>query len=220
MKPASPKSLPLRVLLVDDHAVVRVGVKTILADDSRLRVVGEAATGADGLRLATELNSDVVLLDLRLPDQRGDDVCRQLKALKAPPVVLILTSFGDDESVLACQAAGADGYLLKDFAQTDLANTVVQTVLTGYSPWPTAPKRKEHKSPAEFARRIARLSPQEQRVLELLAEGRINKEIAAALNLGEGTVRNYVSAIFTKLEVANRTEAVVLWLQHRGLPPG
>lgn len=208
---------PLRLLLVDDHAVVRVGVKTILADDPRLRVVGEAGTGAEGLRLATELQPDAVLLDLRLPDQPGDAVCRQLKALPKPPVVLILTSFGDDDSVLLCQAAGADGYFLKDFEQTHLAEAVVRAVRTGYSSWPTAPKRKEHRSPAEFTRRIARLSVQETRVIELLAEGRINKEIAAQLGLTEGTVRNYVSAIFTKLEVANRTEAVVLWLQHRGV---
>jgi DNA-binding NarL/FixJ family response regulator len=195
MKPASPRSLPLRVLLVDDHAAVRDRVKTTLSADTRLLVVGEAATGAEGLTLAVELAPDVVLLESRLPDQRGDDVCRQLKASKSAPVVLILTSSGGGRSVLAYRAAGADGYLLKDFVQLDLAHTVVQTVLMGYSLWPTTPIRREQISPAE----LARLSPWERRVAKLLAEGRTSTEVAAALKLSVGTVRNYLSAIYTKL---------------------
>jgi two-component system response regulator DevR len=216
MKPASPRSLPLRVLLVDDHAVVRVGVKTILADDPRLCVVGEANTGAECLRLVSAIQPDAVLLDLRLPDQSGDVVCRLLKALPHPPKVIILTSFGDDASVLACHEAGMDGYLLKDFEQTDLAHAVVRIVRDGVVMMPPKPRRPGRNTPAEFRQRLARLTTQEHRVLELLAAGRTNKEISSQIDLTEGTIRNYVSTILAKLEVTNRTEAVVMWLQYRG----
>jgi two-component system nitrate/nitrite response regulator NarL len=199
MKPASPRSLPLRVLLVDDHAAVRDRVKTALSADTRLLVVGEAATGAEGLKLAVELAPDVVLLESRLPDQRGDDVCRQLNASKSAPVVLILTSSGGGRSVLAYRAAGADGYLLKDFVQLDLAHTVVQTVLMGYSLWPTTPIRREHISPAEIARRIARLSPRDRRMLELLAAGRTSREVAAEMKLRAATVYIRTRAIINTL---------------------
>jgi DNA-binding NarL/FixJ family response regulator len=215
---------PIRVLLVDDHTVVRVGLRTILADDPRIRVVGEAATGAEGLRLAEQLQPTVVVLDLRLSDLTGDEVCRRLKARDNAPAVVILTSFGDDRSVLSCLTAGADGYLLKDFEQTDLAQALVQ-VARGGSVLDSAVAQRVVQAvmaPPERAPRpypqaaVDRLSAQERRILELLAEGRANKEIATTLGLGEGTVRNYLSGIFTKLEVTNRTEAVVLWLQHRG----
>lgn len=215
---------PIRVLLVDDHTVVRVGLRTILADDPRIRVVGEAATGAEGLRLAEQLQPTVVVLDLRLSDLTGDEVCRRLKARDNAPAVVILTSFGDDRSVLSCLTGGADGYLLKDFEQTDLAQALVQ-VARGGSVLDSAVAQRVVQAvmaPPERVPRpypqaaVDRLSAQERRILELLAEGRANKEIATTLGLGEGTVRNYLSGIFTKLEVTNRTEAVVLWLQHRG----
>lgn len=217
---------PIRVLLVDDHTVVRVGLRTILADDPRIRVVGEAATGAEGLRLAEQLQPTVVVLDLRLSDLTGDEVCRRLKARDNAPAVVILTSFGDDRSVLSCLTAGADGYLLKDFEQTDLAQALVQ-VARGGSVLDSAVAQRvvqavmapPERTPRPYPKgAVERLSAQERRILELLAEGRANKEIATTLGLGEGTVRNYLSGIFTKLEVTNRTEAVVLWLQHRGTP--
>jgi two-component system, NarL family, response regulator DevR len=220
MNPNLQPKQPLDVLLIDDHHVVRVGVKTILADDPRLRVVGEASSGAEGLRLATELRPRVVLLDLRLPDQSGDVVCRQLKSLESPPVVLILTSFGDDDSVLACQAAGADGYLLKDFDQTNLSEVVVQTVTSDYSYWPNQKKRKVPTQPTGLPGRLASLTSQEIQLMQLMVEGRVNKEIAEAMSLSPGTVRNCVSAIYAKLGVSNRTEAVVLWLQGRGVGDG
>ncbi len=221
--PSSPPA-PVRVYLVDDHAVVRVGLKTILADDPRLIVVGEAATGEECLRRVAELRPAVVLLDLRLPDMEGFEVCRRLKLLAEAPAVLVLTSFADDQLVLASIAAGADGYLLKDLEQTDLADSIVRVaaggsvldpaiarkVLTAARPdkSPIAPT-----SPAGSTGRLARLSPQEQRLLRLVAEGRTNKELAEAMKLGEGTVRNYLSSIFSKLEVENRTEAVALWIR-------
>lgn len=221
MSPPVQPPGPVRVLLVDDHAVVRVGLKTILADDPRLSVVGEAGCGADCLRLAAELRPAVVLLDLRLPDLEGFEVCRRLKALPDPPAVLVLTSFADDQLVLATIAAGADGYLLKDLEQTDLPTSILRVATGGAVLDPAIarkvlsvarsgePARRGPAIPAPFDR----LSVQEQRVLELIAAGRTNKEVAHHLGLGEGTVRNYLTSVFSKLGVDNRTEAVALWIR-------
>ncbi len=212
--PAAPR--PLHVLLVDDHHIVRVGVRTILADDCRLKVVGEAGRGDEGLRLASELQPDVVLLDLRLPDRPGDVVCRQLKLLQNPPIVLILTSYGDQESVLACQAAGADGYLLKDFDQTNLADVVVLTATTDDTFWPQTWNRKAPRAPEDIAMRFASLPTMEVQILERMAEGWVYKEIAEVMPLSLGAVRNSVTTIYFKLGITNRTEAVLQWLKHRG----
>ncbi len=219
----SPAPNPVRVLLSDDHAVVRIGLRTILAEDPRLRIVGEAATGEECLRFSTTLKPDLVLLDLRLPDMPGFEVCRRLKALPEPPAVLVLTSFADDQLVLEAISAGADGYLLKDFEQTELANSIVRVAAGGSILDPIIARkvleaaRTDGKGASASAgtgkARTDRLSPQEQRILTLLVDGHTNKEIASALGLGDGTVRNYLTAIFTKLGVENRTEAVSLWLR-------
>lgn len=215
----------VRVFLADDHAVVRVGLKAILADDVRLLVVGEAGTGAECLRLVPELRPSVVLLDLRLPDLPGFEVCRRLKALPEPPAVLVLTSFADDNLVLESIGAGADGYLLKDFEQTELGGAIVKVAAGGSILDPIIARKvmnATRQGGAGFpgngpASRLSRLSPQELRILKLISEGGTNKEIASALKLGDGTVRNYLTSVFSKLEVQNRTEAVTLWLKH--LPP-
>ena len=216
-----PLPLPVRVFLTDDHAVVRVGLKAILADDARLVVVGEAGTGEECLRLVPALKPAVVLLDLRLPDLPGFEVCRQLKALPEAPAVLVLTSFADDQLVLESISAGADGYLLKDFEQTELGSAIVRVAGGGSILDPVIARKVMEASrgretinpPNGPASRLARLSPQEQRILELIAEGGTNKEIATALGLSDGTVRNYLTSVFSKLEVQNRTEAVSLWLR-------
>ncbi len=213
----------VRILLVDDHAVVRIGLKTILADDPRLSIVGEAANGTDCVRIATALRPDLVLLDLRLPDMPGFEVCRLLKAIPEPPAVLVLTSFADDQLVLEAISAGADGYLLKDFDQTELANSIVRVASGGSILDPIIARKvigaarsdgiTKSAAQANGRGRTDRLSPQEQRILTLLAEGHTNKEIASTLGLGEGTVRNYLTSVFTKMGVENRTEAVALWLR-------
>ena len=218
--PPTPPS-PVRVFLVDDHAAVRVGLKTILADDPRLVVVGEAATGEECLRRVPELRPAVVLLDLRLPDMEGFEVCRRIKASPGSPAVLVLTSFADDQLVLASIAAGADGYLLKDLEQTDLAGSIVRVAAGGSVLDPAIARKvltaarpdRPSSVPTGPSGRLARLSPQEHRLLRLVAEGRTNKELAEVMKLGEGTVRNYLSSIFNKLEVENRTEAVALWIR-------
>lgn len=224
MNPVSsprPPLLPVRVFLTDDHAVVRVGLKAILADDPRLVVVGEAGTGEECLRLVPVLKPAVVLLDLRLPDLPGFEVCRRLKALPEAPAVLVLTSFADDQLVLESISAGADGYLLKDFEQAELGSAIVRVAGGGSILDPViarkvmeASRGREMNSPSNGpASRLARLSPQEQRILELIAGGGTNKEVATALGLSDGTVRNYLTSAFTKLGVQNRTEAVALWLR-------
>lgn len=216
-----PPLLPVRVFLTDDHAVVRVGLKAILADDARLVVVGEAGTGEECLRLVPALKAAVVLLDLRLPDLPGFEVCRRLKALPEAPAVLVLTSFADDQLVLESISAGADGYLLKDFEQTELGSAIVRVAGGGSILDPVIARkvmdasrgREKNSLFNSPASRLARLSPQEQRILELIAGGGTNKEVATALGLSDGTVRNYLTSAFTKLGVQNRTEAVALWLR-------
>lgn len=213
----------IRILIVDDHAVVRIGLKTILADDRRIQVVGEAASGAECLRLVPTLKPRVILLDLRLKDISGDEICRRVKAMPEAPAVIMLTSFSDDRSVLACLDAGVDGYLLKDCNQTDLADAIARVARGGSVFDPIIIKRPGFTAgPSGITGRIGRLSRQEVRVLQLIAEGRPNKEVASMLQLSDGTVRNYLTSIFTKLEVTNRTEAVVLWLDYMrsgGLAP-
>ena len=214
---------PTRILLTDDHAVVRIGLRTILAEDPRLQIVGEASSGAECLKLVASLRPDLVLLDLRLRDIPGFEVCRRLKALPTPPAVLVLTSFADDQLVLEAISAGADGYLLKDFEQTELANSIVRVAEGGSILDPIVARKVlgAARNGGQGATGVSgigkartdRLSPQEQRILTLLADGHTNKEIASAMGLGDGTVRNYLTAIFTKLGVENRTEAVALWLR-------
>lgn len=235
-----PPTLPVRVLLTDDHAVVRIGLKTILAEDPRLLIVGEAANGGECLRLVPELKPNVVLLDLRLPDIAGFEVCRRLKLLPEPPAVLVLTSFADDQLVLESISAGADGYLLKDFEQTELAGAIVRVAAGGSILDPVVARKvigvartddrgrslatsngNGHggiNGTGNGRGRAERLSPQEQRILNLLADGHTNKEIALAMCLGEGTVRNYLTSVFTKLGVENRTEAVSQWLRSSSPP--
>ena len=218
---------PIRVLLVDDHTVVRVGLRTILADDPRIRVVGEAATGAEGLRLAEQLQPTVVVLDLRLSDLTGDEVCRRLKARDNAPAVVILTSFGDDRSVLSCLTAGADGYLLKDFEQTDLAQALVQ-VARGGSVLDSAVAQRVVQAvmaPPERVPRpypqaaVDRLSAQERRILELLAEGRANKEIATLLGLSANTIAVHRANIMDALEVHNAADLVMHAIRHGLVTP-
>jgi DNA-binding NarL/FixJ family response regulator len=210
---------PVRVLIVDDHAVVRVGLKTILGDNPRICVVGEAATGEECLRRAVELTPDVVILDLRLGDLPGIEVCRKLKALPHRPGVLVLTSFADDQLVLSTIQAGADGYLLKDLDEIDLAVAILHVagggsfldpVITGI----LMSASRTDSGGQGAAKRLSHLSPQEERVLRLIAAGRTNKEVGTEMNLADGTVRNYLSSVFTKLGVQNRTEAAAIWLQH------
>jgi DNA-binding NarL/FixJ family response regulator len=213
---------PVRVLIVDDHLVVRVGLRALLEVTAQIVVAGETGSGREALSLVASERPDVVLLDLRLPDIGGIEVCRRIKDETPSPAVLFLTSYADDRTILAAMEAGADGYLLKDATGPDLAPLILTAAAGGSVLDPMISRRALEASPKQITNSgtngtpAARLSPQEQRVLELAAEGKSNKQIAAAMGLSEGTVRNYLSAVFSKLGVASRVGAVTHWLGQRG----
>lgn len=209
---------PIRVLVVDDHPVVRLGLRTVLANARGFEVVGEAATGAQAIAFAAQCRPSVVLLDLRLPDLNGLEVCRRLKELEPAPAVVFLTSYAEDASVVAAIAAGADGYLLKDVDGADLPGALRRvaaggTALDPVSAGALAAAVRQPDLATNGLRRFEPLSPQERRVLGLVSEGRTNKQVADVLQLTEGTVKNYLASVFEKLGVKNRTEAVSLWLK-------
>lgn len=205
----------LRLLLVDDSEVVRTGLRTLLGTEPSLEVVGEAVNAAGGLEAALKLQPDVVLLDIRLPDASGLDVCRQILRRLTDTRVLILTSVIDDATVEEAIRAGAHGYLLKEIDGRGLVNAI-REVAAGQSildPAVTA-RVMERLRTAEAARDpFAMLSPQEKRVLALTAEGCTNKEIADNLGLTEKTVKNYLSTVFEKLHVSRRAEAAAIYAQ-------
>lgn len=213
MEQAEVKSI--RVLLVDDHFVVRAGLRAILAEHSGIEVVGEAETATVAVNEVRRLLPEVVLLDLRLPGPSGAAACREIKSMADPPRVLILTSFTDEGSIAEAMDAGADGYLLKD-SRDDVLAAAIRTVAAGGSILAPAVARmlRERQAFGKFsAGALSRLSNQEIRVLGLVAEGRTNKEIAMALGTSDKTVRNQVSSLMGKLEVERRTQAAAVYLR-------
>ncbi|PTX99112.1 response regulator transcription factor [Opitutus sp. ER46] len=205
---------PIRVLIVDDSEVVRVGLRALLATEADLQIVGEAATVGAAVTACVQLLPQVVLLDIRLPDGSGLDACRQILRRAPDTRVLILTSVIDDRLVEDAIRAGAHGYLLKEIDARRLV-LAIRDVALGKSildPAVTARvmelARTGGASPRE---RLADLSPQEKRVLALLAEGNTNKEIGVKLGLSDKTVKNYLSTVFEKLQVSRRAEAAALY---------
>jgi DNA-binding NarL/FixJ family response regulator len=209
---------------VDDHHIVRIGLRAVLAEDARIRVVGEASTASAALTEAVRLKPSVVLLDLRLPDRSGLEVCRQLKQHTPCPSVLCLTSFADDHTILAAIEAGADGYLLKEVDGPNIGDAIVTIARGGSVMDPRVTRRMlgvvrgNDGGLKEIRAKVARLSPQETRVLATVARGKTNKEVADVLGLGEGTVRNYLATVFQKLEVSRRAEAVAVWVRAQSHP--
>ena len=214
--PASP-ARPVRVLLVDDSPLIRLGLKAALEDRSDLAIVGEAGTAAEGVALAEKLRPDVVLLDLRLPDQPGFVACRQLGVRVPSTKVLILTSATDERHVQEAIAAGAAGYLLKDNDGATLAAALLQVAAGRSVLDPVLADqvvRMVRRGPeASAADRIKVLSFQEQRVVALLTAGRTNKEIGDELGLTEKTVKNYLATIFDKLGISRRAQAAALYTE-------
>lgn len=206
---------PIQLLLVDDHKVVRVGLRTLLGGTERIRVVGEAETMESAITEAARLKPDVVLMDVRLPDGTGIEACREIRAARPETRVLFLTSFADDAAVMATIFAGADGYLLKEIDEDALIRSI-ETVAAGRSILDSAvtqsmlAKMREQSAPPTENKNES-LSPQEQKVLALVAEGQTNKEIAAALGLSDKTVRNYLSNVFQKLQVSRRSQAAAIY---------
>jgi DNA-binding NarL/FixJ family response regulator len=211
--------LTISVFLLDDHEIVRRGIAQLLETEDDVQVVGEAGTAAQALARVPALRPDVAILDIRLPDGDGVSVCRDIRsAVTPPPACLMLTSFSDDEALFGAIMAGASGYLLKQVAGIDLVGAV-RTVAAGGSlldPKATGLvlerlRRGEESTDPKFES----LSPQERRILELIADGLTNRQIGAELYLAEKTVKNYVSSLLHKLGFARRTEAAVYAAERR-----
>ncbi|MGB9112308.1 MAG: response regulator transcription factor [Acidimicrobiales bacterium] len=198
------------VFLLDDHEVVRRGVYELLSAEDDLEVVGEASTAAEALARIPACRPDVAILDVRLPDGDGIEVCREIRTIAPDVACLMLTSFSDDEALLGAVLAGASGYVLKQIRGTDLVGSV-RRVARGESLLdPLLVARARERLRGERSDTLLdRLSPQERRILSLIAEGKTNRDIAAELYLAEKTVKNYVSNVLLKLGMKRRTEAAV-----------
>jgi DNA-binding NarL/FixJ family response regulator len=197
------------VFLVDDHEIVRRGVKELLETEPDIEVVGEAGTAASALARIPALKPDVAVLDVRLPDGDGVSVCRDIRSKMPEVACLMLTSFGDDEALFDAIMAGAAGYVLKQIRGTDLVGAV-RTLAAGESMLdPAAASRVMKRMRDQVTRSdpLTGLTVQERRVLELIGEGLTNRQIGERLFLAEKTVKNYVSALFAKLGMQRRTQA-------------
>jgi two-component system response regulator DevR len=213
---------PLRVLLVDDHEVVRDGVKVLLQATEDIIVTAEASSVREAVDEADRARPDVVVMDVRLADGSGIEATREIRARHPKTAVIMLTSFADDEALFASIMAGASGYVLKQVKGGELVRAI-RTVGEGESlldPAVTSAvldrlRKGKHLLKDE---KLARLSPQEERILSLVADGKTNREIGEELHLAEKTVKNYVSSILSKLEVARRAEAAAYLARHTTTP--
>jgi two-component system response regulator DevR len=216
MTPRSTK--PIRLLIVDDHQVVRAGLRMMLGRAEGIEICGEADTAATAVAETTRLKPDVLLMDIRLPDGTGFDVCQQVKKLGLAVRVLVLTSFLDDETVSQAITSGADGYLLKEVDGDRLISSI-RAVAAGQSILdPSVTKRvmERMRHPVEAApkEQFDALSAQEKRVLALVSEGKTNKEIGVAMGLSDKTVKNYLSNAMDKLKFSRRSQAASFYVRH------
>jgi two-component system response regulator DevR len=207
-----------RVLLVDDHEVVRLGLKALLERHPQFDIVGEAANARDAIEIVSNMQPDVVVMDIRLPGTSGIDACEEITRRFPNTKVIMLTSYAEDEMLFSSIRAGASGYVLKQIGGEDLMRAL-EAVGRGEAmldPGVTQRVFQEVRRAVkeEEASAFAHLSQQEKHVLLLVSEGKTNREIAKALFLGEGTVRNYVSSILSKLGVSNRAEAAAYAVEH------
>lgn len=211
----SGENHPLRVLLVDDHEIVRTGLRTVLAG-AGMEIAGEASTVSEAIGAAQRLKPDMVLMDVRLPDGSGVEACREIHATQPEIKVLFLTAFEDEDALLATIFANADGYLLKEIGGENLVQAI-QAAAHGLSVLDPASKRRiMERARAQATAPHAgdgELSAQEYHVLALVAEGKTNKEIALAMHLSPKTVKNYLSHVFQKLQVTHRSEAAVRFVR-------
>jgi len=217
-----PAAGPLHVMLVDDHEVVRSGLKAMLEAAGDVHVVAEAGTVREAIAEAARTKPDVIVMDVRLADGSGIAATRDIRATRPETRVLMLTSFADDEALFASIMAGASGYVLKQIRGGDLVRAV-HAVGQGQSlldPAVTATVLERLRRGKQLLRdeRLARLSAQEERILALVAEGHTNRQIGIRLKLAEKTVKNYVSTILSKLEVGRRAEAAAYLARHTGTP--
>jgi two-component system, NarL family, response regulator DevR len=208
----------LRLLLVDDHEVVRLGLKALLQRYPQFEVVGEAGTAREAIEAAARIKPNVVLMDIRLPGASGIEACEEITRANPEIKVIILTSYAEDEMLFSAIRAGASGYVLKQIGGEDLIKAI-ESVGRGEAMLDSAVTQRVFQEvrravKEEEASAFANLSQQEKHVLMSVSEGRTNREIAKTLYLGEGTVRNYVSSILSKLGVSNRAEAAAYAVEH------
>jgi DNA-binding NarL/FixJ family response regulator len=213
---------PLRILLVDDHEVVRDGVKALLQATDDIIVTAEASSVREAIDEADRARPDVVVMDVRLADGSGIEATREIRARHPKTAIIMLTSFADDEALFASIMAGASGYVLKQVKGGELVRAI-RTVGKGESlldPAVTSAVLDRLRKGKHLLRdeKLARLSPQEERILALVADGKTNREIGEELHLAEKTVKNYVSSILSKLEVARRAEAAAYLARHTTTP--
>jgi two-component system response regulator DevR len=207
-----------RVLLVDDHEVVRLGLKALLERHPQFDVIGEASTAREALEMVGNYHPDVVVMDIRLPGTSGIEACEEITNRYPETRVIMLTSYAEDEMLFSAIRAGASGYMLKQIGGDDLVRAL-EAVGRGEALLDPAVTQRVFQEvrravKEEEASAFAHLSQQEKHVLLLVSEGKTNREIAKALFLGEGTVRNYVSSILSKLGVNNRAEAAAYAVEH------
>jgi DNA-binding NarL/FixJ family response regulator len=203
--------MTIRVFLLDDHELVREGLRSVLEGDEEIEVVGEASTAAEAMTRIPLAKPDVAILDVRLADGSGIEVCRDIRSLMPDLVCLMLTSYADDEALYAAVMAGAAGYLLKTVRGRALSDDV-KKVAGGASlmdPRTVARVVERIANPPETNPELQALSPQERRILEHIAEGQTNRQIAEDMFLSEKTVKNYITGLLSKLKMKSRTEAAI-----------
>jgi DNA-binding NarL/FixJ family response regulator len=210
---------PLRLLVVDDHEVVRQGLVALLDRREEFQVVAEAGTAAEAVESARRVQPDIVIMDVRLPDGSGVEACREIRAELPTTRVVILTSYPDEDAVLSAIVAGASGYLLKQIRARDLVSAL-QAVGRGESLLDPAVTEKvlervRRIATGAYADEMAQLTQQEQKILALVAEGKTNKEIATDVFLSDKTVKYYVSSILSKLNLERRAQAAAFVAKHR-----
>jgi len=208
----------IRIYLLDDHEVVRRGMRELLEGEPDFEVVGESGSAAEATRRIPALRPDVAILDGRLPDGSGIDVCRDIRSQDPGIAALILTSYDDDDALFAAIMAGAAGYVLKQVRGTDLID-MIRRVADGQSaldPALTAAVLERVRSGPPVNQELAALTEQEQRILDLIGQGMTNRQIAQELYLAEKTVKNYVSSLLAKLGLSSRTQAAIFAVKHSG----
>lgn len=212
-----------RVLIVDDHEVVREGLRALIRRRDEMEIVGEASSVATAIEEARRTEPDVVVMDVRLPDGSGIEACREIRAARPDTKVIMLTSYADEEAVFASIMAGATGYLLKQTRMQALTDAIERAVRGESLLDPAVTQRvlervRSGRSPED--EELSLLSEQERKILDLIADGKTNKEIAAEIFLSDKTVKNYVSSILSKLNLRRRSEAAAFIARRRPPQPG
>jgi two-component system, NarL family, response regulator DevR len=213
---SSEASETIRIFLLDDHEVVRRGIRELLETEPGFEVVGESASAAEAIRRIPALRPHVAILDGRLPDGSGIDVCREVRSQDPSIAALILTSYDDDDALFAAIMAGAAGYVLKQVRGDDLID-MIRRVAAGQStldPSVTAQVLERLRNGPPVDKELEALTDQEQRILDLIGKGLTNRQIAGELYLAEKTVKNYVSSLLAKLGLSSRTQAAIFAVKH------